>query len=228
MTRKLETPESRSTTPVQEEPQRMRFAAEIPGGAHGPLWKINVEALSEPAPGGGERLRLRAHVQTNLASVAKPALAALGERALARLPAPAAQATTALAPFAQQASRWLGDWAQQGAARFAPRLTRWAAPLLRNDLNTWFELHASTAPLVEGAKALLPNATKLAQLGISPDLGPNAPAVQGWQGRIGDEVAQVSLLRMDDRQLPDNLRAKLGGTPFQIAAAVVNVVTRKP
>jgi len=214
--------------PTSEEPQRLRFAAEIPGGTLGPLWKLHVEALSEPAPGGGERLRLRAHVQTNRASVAKPALAALGQRTRARLPAPAAQATTALAPLAQQASRWLGDWAQQRAQQVAPRLARWAAPLLRHDLNTWFELHASTAPLVEGAKALLPNATKLSQLGITPDLGPNAPAVQAWQGRIGDEAAQVSLLRMDDRQLPENLRAKLGGVPFQIAAAVVTVVGRKP
>jgi len=217
-----------SSPVVPDEPQRLRFAAEIPGGEHGPLWKINVEALSEPAPGGGERLRLRAHIQTNLASVAKPALAALGERTLARLPAPAAQATSALAPLAQQAGRWLGDRAQAGAAKLAPRLSQWAAPLLRHDLNTWFELHASTAPLVEGAKALLPNAAKLSQLGITPNLGPNAPAVQNWQGQIGDEAAQVSLLRMDDRQLPETLRAKLGGMPFQLAAAVVNVVGRKP
>ena len=210
-----------------EAPQRLRFAAEIPGGVHGPLWKIQVEALSEPAPGGGERLRLRAHVQTNLASAVKPALAALGERTLARLPAPATQASTALAPLVQQASRRLGDWAAARAQQLAPRLSRWAAPLLRNDLNTWFELHASTAPLVEGARALLPNASKLAQLGITPDLGPNAPPVQNWQGQIGDEAAQVSLLRLDDRQLPENLRAKLGGKPLQIAVAVVNVIGRK-
>jgi hypothetical protein len=210
-----------------ESPQRLRFAAEIPGGKNGPLWKLNVEALSEPAPGGGERLRLRAQVQTNLASVARPALASLGERGLARLPAAAQQAGTAMAPYAQQVSRWLADWAQARAQKAAPRLARWAAPLLRNDFTTWFELHASTAPLVEGAKALLPHADKLSQLGITPNLGPNAPAVQAWQGRIGDEAAQVSLLRLDDRQLPENLRAQLGGKPFSLAAAVVNVVARK-
>lgn len=209
-------------------PQRLRFAAEIPGGAQGPLWKINVEALTEPAPGGGERLRLRAHVQTNLASAVKPALAALAQRGMARLPAPTAHTGTVLAPLARQAGHWLGELAQQGAARAAPMLTRWAAPLLRHDLNTWFELHASTAPLVEGARALLPHADKLSQLGIHPDTGPNAPAMQAWQGRIGDEAAQVSLLRMDDRQLPDELRAKLGNQPFQFAAAMVNVLARKP
>lgn len=213
-------------------PQRLRFAAEIPGGAHGPLWKLSVEALSEPASGGGERLKLRAHMQTNLASVVKPALAAMGERAMAALPAPARSTSQALQPlardFARQARQWLGEAAQQRLARLAPRLSRWTAPLLANDVNTWMELHASTAPLVEGAKALLPNAGKLAALGIHPDLGPHAPPVQAWQGRIGDEAAQVSLLRMDDRQLPENLRAKLGGQPFQIAAAVVNLVSRKP
>ncbi len=211
-----------------EEPQRLRFAAEIPGGARGPLWKINVEALSEPAPGGGERLRLRAHVQTNLASVARPALAAMGARLQARLPAPAREAGTALAPMAQLATRWLGEWTQQRVRQLAPRLGRWATPLLQHDLQTWVELHASTAPLVEGARALLPHAARLSQLGISPNTGPNAPALQAWQGRIGDEAAQVSMFRLDDRQLPESLRARLGGTPLQIAAAVVNVVAYKP
>ncbi len=218
----------RLSEPDGESPQRLRFAAEIPGGAAGPLWKLQVEALTEPAPGGGERLRLRAHIQTNLASVVKPALAAMGSSTLQRLPAPAFTAGTALAPLAAQASRWLGSWAQNRAEQLAPRLSRWAAPLLTHDHSTWFELHASTAPLVEGAKALLPNAEKLSQLGITPNLGPNAPVVQAWQGRIGDEAAQVSLLRVDDRQLPENLRAQLGGKPFQLAAAVVNVISRKP
>ncbi len=220
--------QSISAADAGETPQRLRFAAEIPGGARGPLWKINVEALSEPAPGGGERLRLRAQVQTNLASVGRPLLAALSERTLARLPAPAAAAGTALAPFARQAGRWLGALGEAGAARLAPRLARWAAPLLRQDMTTWVELHASTAPLVEGARALLPDVAKLSPLGITPQNGPNAPALQNWQGRIGEEYAQVSLLRMDDRQLPDHLRKQLGGTPFQVAAAVVNVVTFKP
>jgi hypothetical protein len=209
-------------------PQRLRFSAEIPGGARGPLWKLHVEALSEPAPGGGERLRLRAHVQTNLASVVKPALSDFGARLQARLPAPAREAGTALAPVAREAARWLGGWVEQRAQRLAPRLGQWAAPLLQHDLQSWVELHASTAPLVEGAQALLPNAAQLSQLGINPHTGPNAPAVQAWQGRIGDEAAQVSLLRVDDRQLPPALREKLGGTPLQIAAAVVNVVARKP
>ena len=200
---------------------------------------MNVEALTEPAPGGGERLRLRAHVQTNLASVLKPALAALGTRTLKALPAPARQAASPgtaamqpllqplLHPLARQAGQWLGEQARQRAAALAPRLSRWAAPVLAQDLNTWIELHASTAPLVEGARALLPNAGQLARLGIHPDTGPNAPPVQGWQGRIGNEAAQVSLLRIDDRQLPDSLKASLGGKPFQLAAAVVNVASRK-
>ena len=210
-----------------EAPQRLRFAAEIPGGALGPLWKISVEALSEPAAGGGDTLRLRAHVQTNLASVIKPALAAMAAPGMARLPAPAAAALGALSPIAQQAGQWLSQRIQHRVQQSAPRLARWAAPLLQHDFNTWFELHASTAPLVQGAQALLPQADKLGQLGITPNTGPNAPAVQTWQGRIGDEAAQVSLLRLDDRQLPDSLRAQLGGMPFQIAAAMVNVVARK-
>jgi len=214
--------------PQAEESRQLRFAAEIPGGTHGPLWKMNVEALREPAAGGGERMRLRAHIQTNLASVAKPALAAFAARGLARLPAPAQQAGHAVAPLVQEAGQWLSERLQSRAQQLAPRLSRWAAPLLRHDFNTWFELHASSAPLVEGAKALLPNASKLAQLGISPQEDPSAPPMQVWQGQSGSETAQVSLLRLDAAQLPDALRTQLGGQPFQLAAAMVNVLSRKP
>lgn len=211
-----------------DQPQRLRFGAEIPGGARGPLWKIQVEALSEPAPGGGERLRLRAQIHTNLASVVAPALAAFSDRAMLRLSAPAPSQGSALAPLAQQARQQLGAWVQRRAQQLAPRLSQWAAPLLQNDLTTWVELHASTAPLADGANALLPQADKLSALGISPNLGPHAPPLQAWQGRIGDEAAQVSLLRLDDRQLPDSWRQQLGGKPLNIAAAVVNMATRKP
>jgi hypothetical protein len=217
---------------AQHEPQRLRFSAAIPGGGEaGPLWKIAVEALTEPAVGGGERTRLRAHIQTNLASVLKPALAQLArgaetraQQALGHLPEGAVQlGRQALAPVGQQARQWLA----RGVQASAPLLARLSKPFTGHDLNTWLEIDFSTAPLVAGAQALLPQASKLGSLGITPQTGPNAPPVQAWQGQIGNEVAQVSLLRMDDRQLPEALRSQLKGQPFQLAAALVNVATRK-
>ncbi|TAJ55128.1 MAG: hypothetical protein EPN60_05115 [Nevskiaceae bacterium] len=223
-----------------DDPQRLRFSASLPGVNGDSLLRMTVEAYSEPATGGGERLRLRAHLQANFASGLKPALAQFGQRwserlasrAYAALPDPqageapkAAQALTqALAPFARRAGGWLERRVQAQAPRLAATLT----PLLSHDVQSWFELHASTGPLADGARALLPEVARLNALGIQPLEGPNAPPVQTWAGQIGNEVAQVSMLRLDDRQLPEALRERLGGQPFQLAAALVNLVARKP
>lgn len=241
----------RTTTPgsgrsVRREPletddsQRLRFTAALPGVGGESLFRITVEAHSEPAKGGGEQMRLRAHVQANFASGLKPALASVTERfstrlaarAYAALPNPDADEgrrasgalSQALAPFARRAGGWLERRVQQQAPRLAAAL----APLLTHDVQSWFELHASTGPLADGARALLPEVAKLDALGIRPLNGPNAPPLQTWAGQIGSEVAQVSMLRLDDRQLPDSLRARLGGQPLQIAAAMVHLLARKP
>lgn len=201
---------------------------------------MTVEAYSEPAAGGGERLRLRAHLQANLASGLKPALAALAERvgsglaarAYAALPNPqpgeARQAASALNQALAPLARRAGGWLERRVQQQAPRLAAALEPLLQHDLQSWFELHASTGPLADGARALLPEIARLDALGIQPQDGPNAPPVQAWSGRIGNEVAQVSMLRLDDRQLPDALRERLGGQPFQLAAALVSLAAYKP
>ena len=225
---------------VADDPQRLRFTAALPGIGGESLLRVTVEAHGEPATGGGERFRLRAHVQANFASGLKPALASVAERfgqrlatrAYAALPNPDAREgeraagalTQALAPLARRAGGWLERRVQSQAPRLAAVLT----PLLTHDLQTWFEVDASTGPLADGARALLPEAARLDALGIVPQTGPNAPPLQTWAGRIGSEVAQVSMLRLDDRQLPDALRERLGGQPLQIAAAMVHLVARKP
>lgn len=218
-----------------DESQRLRFSAVIPGAGDSSLFRLTVEAYSEPDAAGGERLRLRAHVQANFASGLKPALAFVAERATARalaaLPNPnvrenqriAGAISQALAPIARRA----GGWLERRLQAQAPRLLAAAAPLLTHDLQSWFELHASTAPLAQGARALLPEIAKLGVLGIKPSLDANAPPLEQWMGRIGNEVAQVSMLRLDERLLPVGLQDLLAGKPFQLAVAVVNVVTKK-
>lgn len=202
--------------------------------------RITVEAQSLPATGGGESLRLRAHVQANFASGLKPVLASVAERfgtrlaqrAYAALPNPdpeegrraAGALSQALAPLARRA----GGWLERRVQIQAPRLAAALNPLLTHDMQSWFELHASTGPLADGARALLPEVAGLDALGIRPQNGPNAPPLQTWAGQIGNEVAQVSMLRFDDRQLPEPLRDRLDGQPLQIAAAMVHLITRKP
>lgn len=212
---------------------RLRFSAEIPGLAGLALLKIALEAHTEPDSMGGERTRIRAHFQANLASVVKPALAALAARsqaaaALAALPAPAsttslrpATGLQALAPLRARANHWLA----QQSSQYLPALQQTLAPLLQHDLQTWVEVHASSAPLADGAKTLLPNAEGLKTLGIVPV--ENGTPLQAWSGQVGNESAAVSLLRLDDSHLPPNLKQALGGKPFNLAAAVVSVATRK-
>lgn len=227
-------------TDAPVETQRLRFSAALPGLGGEPLLRMSLEMHGEPDAAGGERLRLRAHLQANFASGLRPALGQAfrraGERALATLPNPAAAPAAraggalmqALAPLTERASGWLGHWVEGRVQSLAPRLSAATAPFLSHDVQTWFELHASTSPLAQGARALLPEVARLKALGISPRTDADAPPMEQWAGRIGNEVAQIATLRLDDKHLPAELRAALGGKPFQLAAALVNVATRKP
>lgn len=206
----------------QAEGERYTLAAEIPGLRPGkPLLRLQMEMHSEPQ-GDGERLRLRAHWQFNFASALAPAL---GVDAPA---APEAEREPNERLPAERVSQWLRRRLDNPAVR------RIAEPLLRHDFSSWLELRASTADLADGAGALLPETDRLKALGIEPKLSTsteNAPLAQSWAGSAGGlhpGFAQVSLLQMDKRHLPPALANLLGTKPFQLAAAVVNVVEEDP
>jgi len=197
--------------------ERYTLSAEIPGLRPGkPLWRINLELHSEPQ-GDGERLRLRAHWQANFASALAPALAA-------DQPPPVAESGSGGTLPAQRVGQWLRRRLDN------PLLRAVAEPLLRHDFNSWIELRASTADLADGAGALLPESSRLKALGIEPklsDASHEAPMAQSWTGSaMGPRpgFAQVSLLQIDKRHLPPALAALLGARPFQMAAALINVV----
>jgi hypothetical protein len=197
---------------------RLRLSAEIPGADQSPLWKIDVQILTEPH-GDGEKVRVRAHVQTNFGSALKPALGRQardetrsignGGRALTR-------------------AQRVGALAQKAATRAldTPVLRAVVAPLLRHDFNTWVEVQASTASLDRGARDLVPAQDQLARLGIQPK-GGDGPIAESWAGEAPGGFAQVSLLQMDKRHLPPRLAQSLGEKPFSMAAAIVNVVEEK-
>lgn len=211
-----------SGAPVQKQADGERFtlAAEIPGLRPGkPLLRLQMEMHSEPQ-GDGERLRLRAHWQFNFASALAPALGVdppqrPQQESSERLPA-----------------ERVGHWLRQRLDN--PTVRRIAEPLLRHDFSSWLELRASTADLADGAGALLPETARLKALGIDPKLSSaaeGAPLAQSWAGSAGGPrpgFAQVSLLQMDKRHLPPGLATLLGNKPFQLAAAVVNVVEEDP
>ena len=204
--------------PADPATDRVRLSAEIPGAEGAPLWKIDVQLLSEPH-GDGERVRLRAHLQTNFASALRPAIRGnshkTGKRAIGH-------ATGALTR-----AQKIGQFAQRAAARAlaTPVLRTVAEPLLRHDFNTWVEVHASTASLDRGAQDLVPAQEQLARLGIKPKN--DGPIAESWAGEAPGGFAQVSLLQLDKKHLPPRLAKRFGDKPFSMAAAIVNVVEEK-
>lgn len=205
--------------PADPTTDRLALSAEIPGAAGAPLWKIDLQLLTQPH-GDGEKLRVRAHVQTNFGSALRPALGTGAGPDEPRAIAPEQRALTR--------SQRVGRLAQRLAARAlrTPVLGAIVEPLLRHDFNTWIEVQASTASLDKGARDLVPAQEQLARLGIQPRKG-DGPLAESWAGQARGGFAQVSLLQLDKRHLPPRLAEKLGDRPFSLAAAIVNVVEEK-
>ncbi|HSW15019.1 MAG TPA: hypothetical protein VLI06_19385 [Solimonas sp.] len=196
------------------EPELMAFSAAIPLGPGGaPLWQFDLQVTTEPHA-DGEKLRIRARIQTNLASTLRPALGAPQQFSDSR---------------ALTLAERTGSMVQRTAARVLalPAVRAFAEPLLRNDFNTWIEVQASTASLDAGSADLLPQSDKLAALGIQPRRAGDQPIAETWSGQAADGFAQVSLLQLDKRHLPPRLAKRVGDKPFQLAAAIVNTAQQK-
>lgn len=211
------------TKPESQGPEReeLSFEAEVPvAGAEAPLWKLKVHLVTEPH-GDGERTRLRAHIQTNFAAL-RPALEAPTKKSDAKAIGNGSsgkglslsQRTTALAQRALE----------------NPVVNFLAQPLLKHDFNTWIDLQASTASLDDGAHALVPQSDKLTAMGIRPARSKDGgPVAESWSGQSpnGNGFAQVSIIQMDKKHLPDRLAKMLKGKPFQMAGAIINTVEEK-
>lgn len=212
-----------STPPASfaDDERQVAFAAELPVGQEQPLWRLQVQMVSEPHA-DGERLRLRAHLQTNFASALRPALQPGAPDAAQ--PALGSDGRNALT-LAQRA----GGLVQRTAARAleVPALRALAEPLLQLDLNSWIEVQASTASLADGSHQLLPQQDKLAALGIRPKRATDQPVAESWAGEAPDGFAQVSVLQIDKRHLPERLRRQIGERSFSLAAAIVNTAQQK-
>jgi hypothetical protein len=202
------------------ERENFAFAAEIPLGEREPLWKLQVQVHSTPQA-DGEHTRLRAHLQTNLASALRPALA--------RTPSERPALSHAEAPRALRVAERAGHAVQNVARRALemPLIRRLAEPLLQLDFDTWIEIQASTASLDAGSHGLLPQAERLEALGIRPKRAGDEPLAESWAGEAPDGFAQVSVLQIDKRHLPARLLRLLGERPFGLAATIVNTAQQK-
>ena len=217
----LEAISARVPADQQRGPEELSFSAEVPvAGADAPLWRMNVHLVSEPH-GDGERLRLRAHVQTNFAAL-RPALTSSPQRTEA-LTGTQTHGSTALRLKLTERTTAL---AQRALAN--PVVNFLAQPLLKHDFNTWIDLQASTASLDDGAHALVPQSDKLTALGIRPARSKDGgPVAESWAGEAPGGFAQVSIMQLDKRHLPPRIAALLRDKPFQMAGTVINTVQEK-
>lgn len=202
---------------------QQRITAEIPGPDGTSL--IKFELYSEVSPeADGEHLHLRARLQTNFASALRPMLS----RPMASHKALRHEGTGRALRVADRVSAGVQNVAQR--ALQIPLVRNVAASVMAHDVNTYIDLEATTASLIDGSKALAHRAAKpaLQRLGIVPDESPNAPPLQSWAGELDDGFAQVSLLRLDERHFSDALKQVLGGRALKIAATMVNTVERPP
>lgn len=206
---------------------RLSFKAEIPAGVFGSILKLDVTVDTE-AHGDGERVRLRAHVQTNFASVLKPMLAAPAPQPKPRRRGGGNKKGTSASRALAPAASFVGQLASRGMRRaFAnPIVQRLAEPLMKHDINSWIEITASTASLDRGAHDLMPRSDKLESMGIRPARH-EGPHVESWSGATAQGSAQVSTLQIDKKSLPKNLQKRLGDQPFNLAAMIINTIEEK-
>ena len=201
--------------------EQLQLHAELPAGRHGSVFKFDLSLRSEEH-GDGERVHLRAHLQSNFASVLRPMI-----EAGARGQTPAIEADAgpgrALAP-----RRVIGQLAARGAQRMLanPAFRRLADPLLHRDTQSYVEVVSSSASLDGGAFELMPRNEKLSALGIRPTRHAG-PHIETWSGVLADGNAQVATLQLDKDSLPESLRRQLGDAPFNLAAMIVSTVQEK-
>lgn len=198
----------------------LQINAELPAGAHGSLFKLQLSLCTEPH-GDGERMRLKAHVQSNFASVLRPMLEAPVERGRPALTTDQDRPRSLVRPV-------VGRLAIQGARRALRNrvLRRVADPLLHLDTNSYLEVVTSSASLDGGAFELMPRNEKLDALGVRPTRH-REPHVETWSGVLPDGNAQIAAIQIEKDSLPDRLKKQLGDQPFNLAAMIVSTVQEK-
>lgn len=197
-------------------PRDLSLQASIPNPFGGePLAQLRVRLTTERLA-HGESFRLRAHLKTQLEVPDEP------QRALSG-PGVAAEAGMSLAPRAQRAAQSLvRKGLQTGLAR---RVT----PFLERRFESWVDIQAATAPLDQGAQALVPNSMQDLGLGRAPVLRlGDAGQVESWVGRCtGDHtgVAQVTMMQFSEApsgQSRRRSRSERGRKPLHVAASVAS------
>lgn len=173
-------------------------------------------AITTREDADGEHLRLRSHLRADFSRLLPQTRAS----ARARLSAPAEPGTRgrALQQLSDRAGRLVGRVLDTALDTAVAR--RMLAPLAGQRVESWMDLHGSTAPLDSNTDDMLPRG--LARIGVMPDR--DGPPVQSWAAPTPRGMAQITTLQIDERHLMAGRRGKASDKPLRLAATFAQIV----
>lgn len=172
----------------------------------GPLCRATVRLTTTPA-GRGDNWRLQAHVETCL----RPRDGLREDRQLS-----ASSRPNALVNRGQALANRLAD----RGTRLLPVRFR---PLLEQRMHTWIDLRGSNLPLVQGARALMPEPLREIHDSL-PAPQPGEPRVLAWEGMVGGDCpgyARFASLQVDQNDFP---AGAMGDVPFSLSATAATIL----
>lgn len=170
----------------------------------------------------GEHVRLRTHLRADFSRfLPQHTPATPADRRLSdawETPTPSA-AGRALAQITTRAGKLMDR-----ALRIAP-VQRALAPLADQRVESWMDIHGTTAPRDEDSRDMLPEG--LAKLGVVP--AADGPPIQSWAAPTPHGMAQITTMHLDERNLVQTKNTRdRAGNPLRLAATFAQVVEKVP
>lgn len=159
----------------------------------------------------GEHLRLRSHLRADFSRLLPVRHAPARERLSA--PPGGTGRSRSLQRLSDSAGQLIGRALDTAIARRA------LAPLAGQRLESWMDIHGTTAPRDGSVEDMLPRG--LARIGVMPDRA--GPPVQSWAAPTPTGMAQITTLQIDEQQLTGR-RPSAGEHPLRLAATFAQVV----
>lgn len=213
---------ARTVTRLQGD-EETRFSLQLPDG-HGGRWlELECEIRAHATP-HGEHMRARTHLRADFSMVlaaesrqpqALSHLGRGGDRLQSERWGEGPHARTTLRADDRPLPRLVAQ------ALRLPVVQRVLAPLADRHVESWLEVHGTTAPLDSDSGTLLPPG--LESLGIRPD--PDGPPVQSWEGAAGSDHVHVTTVRLDEREVRSRTARR---DALRIAATYAQVTGNTP
>lgn len=171
-------------------------------------------AITTREDADGEHLRLRSHLRADFSRL-------LPARDTVRRERLAAPVSAGRGGALQRLGGGAGQLLERAVstALDTPLARRALAPLADQRVESWMDLHGTTAPRDDDTQAMLPKG--LARIGVMPDR--DGPPVQSWASPTPTGMAQITTLQIDEQQLTGR-RRQSGDKPLRLAATFAQVV----